>query len=130
MSTPIEVLFHHSANCSCEQCQKALKPFRNGKFLSPEELEQINNDIQTLVKENQKLHAMLEKLTEEKIVQQQKAAVEAEAAAAVEEEKREAAAEEEPKSAANPRNLTITIDTSNLIYIVVIVVLLIMVMKK
>lgn len=126
MSTPIEVLFHHSPNCSCDQCQKTVKPFRNGKFLSKEELEQINNDIQSLVQENQKLQTMLEKLAEEKIQLQKAIVAEQQAQQSVQEE----AQKEVPEPTANPRNLTITVDTSNLIYIVVIVVLLIMVMKK
>ena len=121
MSTPIDVLFHHGANCSCAECQRSVKPFRNGKFLSKEEIDQINTDIQSLVTENRKLQAMLEKLTEEKVLAEQ------------EQKEAEAVEEEEPAQAAkqaNPKNLTISIDTSNLVYIAVIVVLLIMVLKK
>ena len=125
MSTPIDVLFHHGANCDCEQCQKTLKPFRNGKFFSKDEIEQINSDIQSLVKENAKLQAMLEKLTEEKI--ESKRLIEV-----LQNPKAEEVEEvEEVKPTAKPsRNVTITVDTSNLFYIAVIAILLIMVLKK
>lgn len=127
MSTPIEVLFHHGSNCSCEQCQRVVKPFQNGKFLSKTEIDEINGNIQALVHENRKLQAMVEKLTEEKVLAQQAAQEQAAAARA-----EQVVEEEEPvkPQAANQKSLTITIDTSNLVYIAVIVVLLIMVLKK
>jgi hypothetical protein len=129
MSTPIEVLFHHGANCSCEQCQRVVKPFQSGKFLSKAEIDEINGNIQALVHENRKLQAMVEKLTEEKVLAQQAAQEQAVAVAKAEQE----VEEEVPKQATqnpNPKSVTITIDTSNLVYIAVIVVLLIMVLKK
>jgi predicted nuclease with TOPRIM domain len=125
MSTPIEVLFHHGANCSCEQCQKTVKPFRNGKFFSREEIEQINDDLQSLVKENSKLQAMLEKLTEEKVETKKLLESLQQREVKEEEETQEVEAVSKPS-----RNLTITIDTSNLFYIAVIAILLIMVLKK
>ena len=125
MSTPIDVLFHHGANCACEQCQKTVNPYRNGKFFSKEEIDQINTDVQALVKENTKLQAMLEKLTEEKIETRKII----ESLQTPEEEEPEES--KESKEVAKPsKNLTITIDTSNLFYIAVIAVLLIMVLKK
>lgn len=125
MSTPIDVLFHHGANCACEQCQKTVNPYRNGKFFSKEEIDQINTDVQALVKENTKLQAMLEKLTEEKIETRKII----ESLQTPEEEEPEES--KESKDVAKPsKNLTITIDTSNLFYIAVIAVLLIMVLKK
>ena len=128
MSTPIDVLFHHGANCACEQCQKTVNPYRNGKFFSKEEIDQINTDVQALVKENTKLQAMLEKLTEEKI--ETRKIIES-LQTPEEEEPEESKESKESKEVAKPsKNLTITIDTSNLFYIAVIAVLLIMVLKK
>ena len=123
MSTPIEVLFHHGANCSCEQCQRVLKPFQKGKFLSKEEIDQINSDIQNLVTENQKLQAVVDRLIEE----QKKVAQKEEEEEKVEEQKQLKQAEApEPAN----KNITIVIDTSKLIYIAIIAILVIMILKK
>ena len=122
MSTPIEVLFHHGANCSCEQCQRVLKPFQKGKFLSKEEIDQINSDIQNLVTENQKLQAVVDRLIEE-----QKTVAQKEEEEKVEEQKQ--LKETEVPEPAN-KNITIVIDTSKLIYIAIIAILVIMILKK
>jgi hypothetical protein len=122
MSTPIEVLFHHGANCNCEQCQRVVKPFQKGKFLSKEEIEQINSDIQGLVSENQKLQTIVDRFME-----QQKKLEEKEAEKLVEEEEQKQLKEAEVPS---NKNITIVIDTSKLIYIAIIALLVIMILKK
>ena len=127
-ATPIDVLFHHGANCDCEQCQKTLKPFRSGKFLTKDEINQINADIKSLVDENTKLQSMLEKLAEEKLTLEkhlEQQLVETARKAEAEEEP-----EEEPAPKAASKSITLVIDTSNLVYIAVIAILIIMVIKK
>ena len=132
-ATPIDVLFHHGANCDCEQCQKTLKPFRSGKFLTKDEINQINADIKSLVDENTKLQSMLEKLAEEKLtlekhLEQQQQMAETVAKAQREEAEEEQAEEPAPKTAS--KTITLVIDTSNIVYIAVIAILIIMVIKK
>ncbi len=131
-ATPIDVLFHHGANCDCEQCQKTLKPFRSGKFLTKDEINQINADIKSLVDENTKLQSMLEKLAEEKLTLEKHLEQQQQMAETVAKAQREEAEEEQaepvPKTAS--KTITLVIDTSNIVYIAVIAILIIMVIKK
>jgi hypothetical protein len=125
MSTPIEVLFHHSPNCSCEQCQKTVKPFRNGKFFSKEEIDQINNDMKSLIQENAKLQEIVDKFVAREEEREKTTAAKATPSPQQEDEE-----DADDKTAKPSRNITITIDTSNLIYIAIIAILVIMIIKK
>lgn len=124
MSTPIEVLFHHSPNCSCEQCQKTVTPFRNGKFFSKEEIDQINNDMKSLIQENAKLQEIVDKFVAREEEREKATATKSTPSPQQDEE------DADDKTAKPSRNITITIDTSNLIYIAVIAILVIMIIKK
>lgn len=156
--TPIEALFHHKANCTCESCNRVVKPFRSGTFVSNEDIEKMNKSIQELIQENSRIQTALNQVTEQKNALEQYATQLANALQARttepsqpvknqqaendedssddEEEEDEEQDEQEEKQVKktkankNSRDLIITIDTSKLIYIAIIAVIVIMVLKR
>jgi cysteinyl-tRNA synthetase len=156
--TPIEALFHHKPNCTCDTCTRVIKPFRSGTFVSSEDIEKMNKSIQELIQENSRLQGQLNQANEHKAALEQYANQLAKAlqenmtqqsAVKAEEQKTEDSDgesdsddeedetdEQEEKVITksskkdNQKNIVITIDTSKLIYIAIIVVIAIMVLKR
>ena len=69
--TPIDSLLHHKVNCNCEKCLRNIKPFRDGKFVSKEELDALQKDLQALVQENEKLTRIIAQYQEKEAAQVQ-----------------------------------------------------------
>lgn len=65
--TPIESLFHHSPNCPCESCKKAIKPFQNGTFVRKEDIDAMNKNIQDLLQEISRIETELDQSNRQKV---------------------------------------------------------------
>lgn len=69
--TPIEALFHHSANCPCDSCKKIIKPYQNGTFVRKEDIDTMNKSIQELLQENSRIQAALDQSNQQKVAMEQ-----------------------------------------------------------
>lgn len=69
--TPIEALFHHSPNCSCESCRKIIKPYQNGTFVRKEDMDAMNKNIQELIQENSRIQTALDLSNQQKVAMEQ-----------------------------------------------------------
>jgi TolA-binding protein len=143
--TPIESILHHRPNCNCDTCARNVKPFRAGRFVDKAELDQMQQHIQELIRENERLSALVAqfKKADEEHQQQQhqerQLQLLEQARAAQAERERQLRADEsddeddepvKPTSRGKRQNMTIVIDNTKLMYLALLAVVVLIVLKK
>ena len=144
--TPIESILHHRPNCNCDTCARNVKPFRAGRFIDKNELDQMQQHVQQLIEENERLTALLtqfKKVDEERQQQfaQERQAMLLEQARAqqalqAQAKKDDSDSDEDepvvPKAARKGKNsnMTIVVDNTKLMYLAAFVIVLLIVLKK
>lgn len=148
--TPIESILHHRPNCNCDTCARNVKPFRAGRFVDKAELDQMQQHIQELIRENERLSALVtqfkkadeerqQQVNQERMQQNQERLLEQARAAQAERERQMRAdsdddEDEEPVKPSVGRgkrkNMTIVIDNTKLMYLALLAVIVLIVLKK